>query len=75
MLVDPLLPPPGSPDEARFFEALDRDVRALRAARPRRRDLSRPRARTALASVARYPAPRDDAGGEEDDRDPDEARD
>ena len=29
MLVDPLLPPPGSPDELRFFEALDRDVRRL----------------------------------------------
>ena len=73
VLVDPLLPAAGSSDEARFFEALDRDVRRL--ARPVRVvETSAGRGRDADRIAARYGAPGDDARGEEDDRDPDEPR-
>ncbi|MDX6569304.1 MAG: hypothetical protein QOH15_1882 [Gaiellales bacterium] len=71
VLVDPLLPPPGSPAEARFFEALDRDVRRL--GRPVRVvETSAGRGRDSARIRGRYPTPGDDARGEEDDRDPDE---
>jgi hypothetical protein len=74
LLVDPLLPPPGSADEARFFEALDRDLR--RCGRPVRvLETSAGGGRDSARIVERYPAPRDDPRGEEHDRDPDEARD
>jgi hypothetical protein len=74
LLVDPLLPPPGSPDEARFFEALDRDV--ARCGVPVRVvETSAGRGRDGDRIAGRYLASRDDAGGEEDDRDPDEPRD
>ena len=74
VLVDPYLPVPGSPDEARFFEALDRDLR--RCARPVRvLETSAGSGRDSARIFARYPALGDDARGEEDDGDPDEARD
>ncbi|HEY1479745.1 MAG TPA: hypothetical protein VGF46_06925 [Gaiellales bacterium] len=72
LLVDPLLPDEGSDDEDRFFEALDRDV--ARCSLPVFVvETSVGRARDAVRIHARYRAPGDDAGGEEDDRDPDEA--
>ncbi len=74
VLVDPLLPAPGSSDETRFFEALDRDV--ARCEHPVFVvETSVGRARDATRIHARYRAPGDDAGGGEDDRDPDEAGD
>jgi hypothetical protein len=74
LLVDPLLPDEGSADEDRFFEALDRDV--ARCSLPVFVvETSVGRARDAVRIHARYRAPGDDAGGEEDDRDPDEAGD
>jgi len=72
VLVDPLLPPPGSPDETRFFEALDRDVRRL--GRPVRVvETSADRGWDSARILGRYAASRDDARGEEHDRDPDES--
>ncbi|HEX4344401.1 MAG TPA: hypothetical protein VHZ31_02450 [Solirubrobacteraceae bacterium] len=74
LLVDPLLPAPGSNDEDRFFEALDRDV--ARCERPVFVvETSVGRAHDAVRIHDRYRPSRDDAGREEDDRDPDEARD
>jgi hypothetical protein len=74
VLVDPFLPPEGSSDEVRFFEALDRDV--VRCARPVRvLETSAGSGRDSARIRARYLAPGDDARGEEHDRDPDEPRD
>jgi hypothetical protein len=73
VLIDPLLPPPGSSDEARFLEALDRDVARL-SVRVRVVETSAGRGRDAGRIRARYPTAGDDARGQEDDRDPDEAR-
>jgi hypothetical protein len=74
LLVDPVLPPPGSPDETRFFEALDRDV--ARCGVPLRVvETSAGRGRDGDRIVARYGTPGDDPRAEEDDRDPDERRD
>jgi hypothetical protein len=74
LLVDPVLPPSGSPDEVRFFEALDRDV-ARCGVRVRVVETSAGGGRDGDRIAARYVASRHDAGGEEDDRDPDEPRD
>jgi hypothetical protein len=74
LLVDPLLPPPGSPDESRFFEALDRDV--ARCGVPVRVvETSAGRGRDGDRVLARYGALGDNPRAEEDDRDPDERRD
>jgi hypothetical protein len=74
LLVDPVLPPAGSADEARFFVALDRDV--ARCAVPVRvLETSAGRGRDGDRVVARYVPPGNDPGAEEDDRDPDERRD
>jgi hypothetical protein len=73
LLVDPVLPPPGSGDEGRFFAALDRDV--ARCGMPVRVvETSAGRGRDGERIALRYGAPRDDARREEDDRDPDETR-
>ena len=74
LLVDPLLPEPGTDDEERFFEALDRDV-ARRALPVFVVETSVGRARDAVRIHARYRPPGDDARREEDDRDPHEAGD
>jgi hypothetical protein len=74
LLVDPVLPEPGSPDELRFFEALDRDVARLACA-VRVVETSAGSGRDRDRIVARYGAPGDDARRQEDHRDPDEARD
>jgi hypothetical protein len=74
LLVDPLLPPPGSSDEARFLAALDRDV--ARCGVPVRVvETSAGRGGDGGRIAARYVASRDDPRAQEDDRDPDEARD
>ena len=85
LLVDPVLPPTGSPDEQQFFEALDRDV--ARCARPvyvvetsagRGSDGDRILVHV-IADIelihAHYRATRDDARDEEDDRHPYQAGD
>ena len=73
LLVDPLLPPAGSLDEGRFFAALDRDV--ARCGVPVRVvETSAGRGPDGERIAIRYGALRDDTRGEEDDRDPDEAR-
>jgi hypothetical protein len=73
LLVDPLLPQAGSADELRFFTALDRDV--ARCGVPVRVvETSAGRGRDGERIEIRYGPPGDDARGEEDDRDPDQAR-
>jgi hypothetical protein len=73
VLVDAVLPGPGTADEARFLAALDRDV--LRCGVPLRVvETSAGRGPDGARLLARYGAPRHDPGAEEDDRDPDEAR-
>lgn len=73
VLVDPVLPPEGSSDDARFLAALDRDV--ARCAVPLRVvETSAGRGSDGARLVARYGAPGDDPGAQEDDRDPDERR-
>jgi hypothetical protein len=72
LLVDPVLPPAGSLDEARFFEALDRDV--ARVAQPVFVvETSAGRGRDGDRIHAHYRTPGDDACDEEDDRHPDQA--
>jgi hypothetical protein len=74
LLVDPLLPEPGSRDEERFFEALDRDV--ARCERPVFVvETSVGRAFDAVRIHDRYRPARHDGGRDEDDRDPSEAGD
>jgi hypothetical protein len=74
LLVDPVLPPEGSQDEERFFEALDRDV--ARCAQPVFVvETSVGRGRDGDRILAHYRAPGDDARGQEDDRHPDQAGD
>jgi hypothetical protein len=74
LLVDPLLPEEGSVDELRFFAALDRDVTSS-ALPVFVVETSAGRGRDADRIHARYRPSGDDAGDEEDDRDPDEAGD
>jgi hypothetical protein len=73
LLVDPVLPAPGSADEMRFLAALDRDVARCQVS-VRVLETSAGRGRDGARIVARYASPGDDAGAEEDDRDPDEPR-
>jgi hypothetical protein len=74
LLVDPLLPAAGSPDEVRFFEALDQDV--ARCARPVFVvETSVGRGSDGDRILAHYRAPGDDARDEEDDHHPYEAGD
>jgi hypothetical protein len=74
LLVDPVLPPIGSPDEQEFFEALDQDV--ARCARPVYVvETSAGRGSDGDRIHAHYRSMRDDARDEEDDRHPYQAGD
>jgi hypothetical protein len=74
LLVDPLLPEAGSPDEERFFEALDRDV--ARCERPVFVvETSIGRAFDAVRIHDRYRPPRHEGDREDDDLDAFEAAD